>query len=285
MESQPAEALRNNEIQAAFIIAPLAIVLHQQGENVKVVYIGNRHESTLVVRHDLHVRSLAELAGRTVAVPMRYSGHYLLLNKLLAEAGLDGKVNVVEMNPPDMASALAGGSLDAYFVGEPFAAQTLKSGASELFFHVEDVEPDFICNLLLVQQQFIDENPDAVRQMVQGAVRSGLWAQHNILEAARIASHYWGQPLDLVKYALETPQDRIVFDRYLPVEDELKKMADLMVRFKLLKAGAVNGLIDNHFVRQADTAGIDGVESILTNRPASPAASAGTALAIASRED
>jgi NitT/TauT family transport system substrate-binding protein len=264
--AEMAEALRNHEIQAAFIIAPLAIVLRQQSENVKVVYIGNRHESTLVARKDLHARTLAELAGRTVAVPMRYSGHYLLLLKLLAEAGLDGKVNVVEMNPPDMASALASGSLDAYFVGEPFAAQTLKSGASTLVFRVEDVAPDFICNLLLVQQQFIEEHPDAVRQMVQGAVRSGLWAQQNIAEASRIAMHYWGQPLELVKYALETPKDRIVFDKYLPAEDELQKMADLMVRFKLLKAGKVSGLIENRFARQADITGIDGLESILTGR-------------------
>jgi NitT/TauT family transport system substrate-binding protein len=263
--AEMAEALRNNEIQAAFIIAPLAIVLRQQGEDVKVVYIGNRHESTFVVRDDLRAHTLAELAGRTVAVPMRYSGHFLVLHKLLAETGLSGKVNVVEMNPPDMASALASGSLDAYFVGEPFAAQTLKAGASHLLFHVEDVSPDFICNLLLVQQQFIDEHPDAVRQMVQGAVRSGIWAQQNIPEAARIASHYWGQPVELVKYALETPKDRIVFDRYLPVEEELKKMADLMVRFNLLKAGTVSGLIESRFARQADVTGIDDrVESILT---------------------
>jgi NitT/TauT family transport system substrate-binding protein len=182
----------------------------------------------------------------------------------LAEEGLDGKVNVVEMNPPDMASALAGGALDAYFVGEPFAAQTLKSGDSDLLFRVEDVDPDFICNLLLVQQQFIDQHPDAVRQMVQGAVRSGFWARQNIPAAARIASHYWGQPPELVEYALETPKGRIVFDRYLPMEDELKKMADLMVRFKLLKAGTVAGLVESRFARQADVSGIDGVESILT---------------------
>jgi NitT/TauT family transport system substrate-binding protein len=267
--AEMAEALRNNQIQAAFIIAPLAIVLRQQGENVKVVYIGNRHESTLVVRKDLHARTLAELAGRTVAVPMRYSGHYLELQKLISEGGLDGKVNVVEMNPPDMASALAGGALDAYFVGEPFAAQTLRSGASELLFHVEDSDPDFICNLLLVQQQFIDSHPDAVRLMVQGAVRSGLWAQQNIPAAARIASRYWGQPLELVEYALGTPKGRIVFDRYLPMEDELQSMADLMVRFKLLKTDMVTGLIESRFARQADISGIDGMESILD--PGAPA--------------
>jgi NitT/TauT family transport system substrate-binding protein len=264
--AEMAEALRNHKIQAAFIIAPLSIVLRQQGEDVKVVYIGNRHESTLVARKDLHARTLAELVGRTIAVPMRYSGHYILLLKLLAEAGLQGKVNVVEMNPPDMASALASGSLDAYFVGEPFAAQTLKSGASELLFRVEDLAPDFICNLLLVQQQFIDSHPEAVRQMVQGAVRSGLWAKQNLAEAARIASHYWGQPLELVKYALDTPAHRIVFDKYLPVDGELQKMADLMVRFKLLETGKIAGLIEDRFARQADLTGIKGLDSILGRR-------------------
>ena len=75
--AEMAEALRNNEIQAAFIIAPLSIVLRQQGEDVKVVSIGNRHESTMVVHKKIGAKSLADLAGKTVAVPMRYSGHNL----------------------------------------------------------------------------------------------------------------------------------------------------------------------------------------------------------------
>lgn len=261
--AEMAEALRNNEIQAAFIIAPLSIVLRQQGENVKIVYIGNRHESTLVVRKDLPARTLSELAGRTIAVPMRYSGHNLVLLKLIADAGLKDKIDVVEMNPPDMASALASGSLDAYFVGEPFAAQTLKHGISKLMFYVEKVSPGFICNLLLVRQEFIEKQPEAVRLLVQGAVRSGLWARENSSKAAEIASKYWGQPLDLVKYALNTPEDRIVFDRYTPVEAELQKMADLMVRFKLLETGAISGLVEDRFAREADIDGIDGIGSIL----------------------
>ena len=262
--AEMAEALRNNGIQAAFIIAPLSIVLRQQGEDVKVVYIGNRHESTLVARKELHARTLEALVGRTIAVPMRYSGHNLLLHQLLAEDGLDKKINIVEMNPPDMASALASGSLDAYFVGEPFAAQTLKFGSSSLLFRVEDVSPDFICNLLLVRQAFIQKRPQIVRSLVEAAVRSGLWAQHHTVEAAEIASRYWGQPVELVQYALNTPKNRIVFDRYIPMQDELQKMADLMVRFDLLEQADISGLIDDRFAREAQTAGIEDLKSIFT---------------------
>ena len=125
-----AESLRNGKIDAAFIIAPLSIVLKQQGEDIKIVYIGNRNESTLVVRKSLNIRSLSDLVGRKIAIPTRFSGHNIALKKQLKSLGLEEQIQVVEMNPPDMASALASGVLDAYFVGEPFASRTLKNGDS-----------------------------------------------------------------------------------------------------------------------------------------------------------
>jgi len=261
--AEMAESLRNRQIDAAFIIAPLAIELRQQGEDVKVVYIGNRHESTLVARKDLDVNNLNDLIGKTVAVPMRYSGHNLSILQLIEEKGLDGQINVVEMNPPDMASALSTGSLDAYYVGEPFAASTLLSGASKLVHYVEDVWDGFICNLVLVRQDWIDEDPEAVKALVDGAVRSGLWARNNSKQAADIASMYWNQSPDLVEYALTTPKDRILFDRYIPVEEEMQYMADMMLHFGLIDNNDITGLIDDQFARDTDLENIDGTESIM----------------------
>ncbi len=260
--AEMAEALRNEKIQAAFIIAPLAIVLRQQGVDVKVVYIGNRHESTMVVKKGTGASGLADLRGRTVAVPMRYSGHNLALLLQMDEHSIDG-IRIVEMNPPDMASALATGALDAYFVGEPFAAQTLKSGNADRLFYVEEIWPGFICNLMLVKNSFIKRHPGIVAQLVQSAARSGIWASRNPRRAARIASGYWGQPEDLVYYAMTTPAHRIVYDRFVPVREELQYLADLMVRFGLTDSGTVDGLVADGFARQADLEGIEDVGSII----------------------
>ena len=99
--AEMAEALRSGHIDAAFMIAPLAVVLHQQGEPVRVVYIGNRHESTLVLRADIPGDGFTDLVGHTLAVPMRYSGHNLLARRLVRELGLaPGAIDIVEMNPP-----------------------------------------------------------------------------------------------------------------------------------------------------------------------------------------
>jgi NitT/TauT family transport system substrate-binding protein len=258
-----AEALRNDQIQAAFIIAPLAIVLRNQGEDVKIVAVGNRHESTLVVRKALNAKCFSDLAGKTLAVPMRYSGHYISIMQMIERHGLDGQIKVVEMNPPDMASALASGSLDAYFVGEPFAAQTVKNGDANVLFYVEDIWKNFICNLVLVKREFIENNPDQVRMLVQGTARAGIWAKNNVKAAARIAADYWNQPVDLVEYALMMPKDRIVYDHFVPKKDEMQYIADLMVRFGLIKNSDITGLIEDEFVRQVDLSGISDLKSIL----------------------
>lgn len=261
--AEMAEALRNDAIQAAFMIAPLAVVLHQQGVDVRVVYIGNRHESTLVARKDLAVRNFRDLAGRTVAVPMRYSGHNLSLLRLMAAEGLEDAIRIVEMNPPDMAAALSSGALDAYYVGEPFAAQTLKSGEAQLVHYVESVWPGFICNLMLVKGNLVEQHPDDIQQLVTGAVRAGLWAKDHPREVADVTAKYWNQDPELIRYAMNTPKGRIVFDQFLPKQTEMEDLAALMHRFGLTPSANVDGLVEDRFARQVPLEDVTTLDTLL----------------------
>ncbi len=261
--AEMAESIRNNHLDAAFMIAPLSIVLRQQGADVKLVYIGNRHESTLVTRKELNITEFPQLAGKTVAVPMRFSGHNLSALRLVKKYQLQGDINIVEMNPPDMASALAAGELDAYYVGEPFAAKTLKSGHASLLSYVEEIWPNFICNLVIVNNSLIESDPELIQQFVTAAARSGLWAQQNPDEAAEIASTYWNQDVELVKYALNTPPNRIVFDQFTPQAGEMQQIADAMVENGLITDNSIKGLIDDQFAIKADLSNIGDLETVL----------------------
>jgi len=262
--AEMAESLRNGQIDVAFMIAPLSIVLRQQGDDVKVVYIGNRHESTLVARTDLGVKSLQDLRGKTIAVPMRYSGHNLSLHKMLEQQGLQGEINIVEMNPPDMAAALSSGALDAYYVGEPFAAQTLISGDASLVMHVEDEWNGFICNLGVVRQDLIEREPNTVQQLVSAAARSGLWASRYSAKAVKIASSYWNQPDELINYALSTPANRIVYDQFSPREEEMAQIAGLMKKYGLAENTDITGLVAAGFAEKVSMDDItSSIESIL----------------------
>src|SRR5271156_4511254 len=82
------EALISNRVQAAFIVAPLAIALVSQGVPIKVVYLGHRYGSAVVVRKDGPVKSIPDLRGRTLAIPSRFSDERLLLIRAMEVNGL-----------------------------------------------------------------------------------------------------------------------------------------------------------------------------------------------------
>lgn len=261
--AEMAEALRNGQIEAAFLIAPLSIVLSQQGEDIRIVYIGNRHESTLIARKESDITKIEDLANKTIAIPMRFSGHNIALLNLIHEGRLDRSVRIVEMNPPDMASALASGALDAYFVGEPFAAQALKNNTAKLISYVEAIWENFICNLVIVRQNLINQDPDVVQALVSGAAGAGIWAYGNTDQAAKIAAKYWKQPEDLVNYALTTPKDRIIYHNYLPCKEEIQHMANLMKKFGLIEHSDIGELVQDHFARKSNLENINNLEDLL----------------------
>ncbi|NLI80161.1 MAG: ABC transporter substrate-binding protein [Deltaproteobacteria bacterium] len=262
--SEMAEAFRSRHIQAAFIIAPVAIALYQQGVPLKVVYVGNRHESTLVVAKGLAAKSIAELAGRTIAVPIRYSGHLLALKRSLRLHGLgDESLRIVELPPPDMPGALASASVDGYFVGEPFASKALLTGTGRALMDVEEIWPGFICNLMIVQEDLVKDHPQWVQRLVSTAVNSGFWARDHMEEAVQIVSRYWGQDPEVIRYAFSRIPGRVRFDLYSPVEAELLEMGREMLQAGLLNGELhLSGMVDDRFAQQVDLSSSYSFENI-----------------------
>jgi NitT/TauT family transport system substrate-binding protein len=118
------ESIKGGRLDATFMIAPLAMKLREQGVPVKILYLGHRDGSTVMVRKDLSVHDLRDLRGRTFAIPSKYSNQNLVIHKLMQDQGVSPEeIHFVEMAPPDMPGALAAKAIDAYFVGEPFAAK------------------------------------------------------------------------------------------------------------------------------------------------------------------
>jgi NitT/TauT family transport system substrate-binding protein len=259
------EAFRSGHIQVAFVIAPLAITLYQQGVPLKIVYIGNRHESTMVVRTDIPGQNLSDLSGYTIAVPMRYSGHYLALKRYFRQMGQDQQApRIVEIPPPDMPAALTSGGIDGYFVGEPFASKALQAGIARKFLYVEDIWPGFICNLMIVRDDLLRAHPEWVQALVSAAARAGFWARDHEDDAIRVAAEYWGQSPDAVRYTFEHPRGRFRFDRFQPIREELQEMADEMVKSGLLETHPdLTGLVEDRFARAVSPQAVATLEEVV----------------------
>src|SRR5207253_6459219 len=168
----------SNKMQAAFMVAPMAIALRAQGVPVKIVYLGHRYGSAVVVRKDGPVKTFADLRGRMVAIPSRFSDERLILFKAAHDNGMDARaLHMVEMAPPDVAGALAAGAIDAFSMGEPFPSQAESAGFGRVLFHARQYWPDYISYVLVVRQDVIDHKPEAVQVLVDGIARSGLWLE------------------------------------------------------------------------------------------------------------
>src|SRR3990170_3712050 len=113
------EALIANQMQAAFMVAPMAIALKAQGVPIKIVYLGHRYGSAMVVAKNGPIKDVEDFRGKTLAIPSRFSDERLLAYRALKQHGLNfNDMKVVEMPPPDVAGALAVGAVDAFVMGE-----------------------------------------------------------------------------------------------------------------------------------------------------------------------
>src|SRR5512146_3526065 len=92
------EALISNRMQAGFLVAPMAMALRAQGAPIKIVYLGHRYGSAVVVRKDGPIHSVEDLAGHVIAIPSRFSDERLIVFKALAKHGVPAtSVKMIEM--------------------------------------------------------------------------------------------------------------------------------------------------------------------------------------------
>lgn len=144
----------------------------QEGIGLKAVALGHRDGNVVIVSNDIN--TAADLKGKTFAIPHRQSSHNILLNETLATAGLTvDDVNVTELAPTEMPSALASGQIDGYCVAEPFGAMGVSLGAGKVLYSSEELWPDSLCCGLVLTDKFIEERPEQAKEFVQSYKAAG----------------------------------------------------------------------------------------------------------------
>ncbi|HEX5751339.1 MAG TPA: ABC transporter substrate-binding protein [Archangium sp.] len=251
------EALISNRMQAGFLVAPMALALRSQGVPIKIVYLGHRYGSAVVVRKEGPVRSVMGLAGHTIAIPSRFSDERLIVLKALKQHGLaPSAVKMVEMSPPDVAGALAAGAIDGFSMGEPYPSQAELGGFGRVLFHAREYWPDYMSCVLVVRDDVIEKRPQAVQVLVDGIARSGLWLDQGREErsyaAEFVGRYYYSQPPALLRHALLEPMDRVMYTPLSPRREDFELVQDLMMEHGLLERRMpFEEFVDIRFAEQA----------------------------------
>jgi NitT/TauT family transport system substrate-binding protein len=228
------EALISNKVQAAFMVAPMAIALASQGVPIKIVYLGHRYGSAVVVRKDGPVRTFADMRGKTIAIPSRFSDERLILFRVMKVFGIAPReIKMVEMSPADVAGALAAKAIDGFSMGEPYPSQAEMMGVGRVLFNAREYWPDYISCVLVVRQDMIDKRPEAVQLLVDGIARSGMWLDQGRLHRENAADFvgrfYYHQDPKLLRWALTNSLDRVTYTPLTPFKKDFDLIRDLML--------------------------------------------------------
>ncbi|HIG12074.1 MAG: ABC transporter substrate-binding protein [bacterium] len=252
------EALIAKEIGAVFILAPMAMQLVHDGVPVKVCYLGHRDGTAIMVGKDSDIHDFGDLAGRICAIPSRYANQNLLMHRMMKEWGMPyGSIELREVPPPEHPTALLAGSIDAYIVGEPFAAKAEVDGFGRVLYHTKDIWPEFISCVLVVRDDLIANERALVQELIDGIAKSGKWLDedqaHRMDAAEMAAEHYYFQPPELLKFVLSKPVDRVKYTNLAPLKADFDEIMNLAVEIGVLPDTiAFEEYTDDSFVKPLD---------------------------------
>jgi NitT/TauT family transport system substrate-binding protein len=265
------EAFLANYTQASFILAPMAMKLREEGVPIKIVYLGHRDGTALMVHKDSGIYRMQDLKGKVVAVPNRFSNQRLLIFRALKEAGMSiDDLTIVEMPPPDMPISLATRAVDAITSGEPFMGQTELDGYGRVLYLTKDIWPNFISCVLAVHEDVIKNDRETVRRLVDGIAKSGKWIDqsmdHRMHVSQFVAKHYYNQDPRLLEFVLSKPPDRVKYTNLTlqrPNFEEIELLA--------IESGILEGKV--HFEDYCDPSFVTD-ESLIEPYPWEPSAAA-----------
>jgi NitT/TauT family transport system substrate-binding protein len=216
-----------------------------------------------MVHADSRYRKFRDLVGKTIAIPSRFAVDFIFLRKMLAKEGMSDKdVRIVEMAPPDMPAALFAKSVDAYCTGEPFGAAAQRAGYAVPLRMTRDEWPSYICCVLTVRQELIDQNPGLVQDLVNYVQGAGHWLDAepaHRTRAAQLASgnKYFNQDPATLQFVMENPTDRVTYGDLRMVKEEFDDLMQLSLQAGTLKSSVgFDRYTDDRFVKAAVPASV-----------------------------
>ncbi|QYK42721.1 MAG: ABC transporter substrate-binding protein [Paracoccaceae bacterium] len=150
----------------------------------------------------------AACGGRLrVGVPFPFSTQAELVWHWLTATGFDpAEVTVRTVPPPMMAGAMAGGEVDAFCVGEPWASVAVETGVGALLLPGRAIWAGAPEKGLVMRRDRAEGDPDSTGRLMRAIWRAGRWLDHpeNRGTAAEILSRpdYLNLPSEITERGL-----------------------------------------------------------------------------------
>jgi NitT/TauT family transport system substrate-binding protein len=242
-----ADDLKKGNLDAACILAPLAMEFFHNGVPIQLLLQTHKAGSTLIKNKRANINSFADFKGRSILIPHYLSIHHLLFDKLMRDQGLEvgaGKDIIFDVvAPSDIPEILEWdekGMVGGFIVAEPFGQQVVKAGYGEELAMSKEIWPNHPCCVLVVKDDVVGKYPDLVQELTNSLVDSGKFVMDNPAKAAQIGSKFLKQDEAVLHSVLDDPRQRVTMNELLPVLEDFEYIQNYMTT----KIEAMSGKID-----------------------------------------
>ena len=217
------DALNTGQVDGAEVLIELAMKSKQEGIGIKAVALGHKDGNVIVTNKN--IKSISDLKGKKFAIPHRQSSHNILLNDALAEAGLTtADLEVVELAPTEMPSALASGQIDGYCVAEPFGAKAVSLDVGQVLLKSEEIWKDSLCCGLVLTDAFLNDRTTDAKLFVESYKKAGKnLTQEKAKEVAKKYLNSDDKVLDLSLQWISYANLEITEETYNTLVEKVKK--------------------------------------------------------------
>ncbi|WP_332878647.1 ABC transporter substrate-binding protein [Massilia sp. S19_KUP03_FR1] len=198
--AQITEAFVAGQVNVIHMLSPATLwVRYGSKFPAKVVAWNHINGSALTVQNEIN--TVAELGGKTVAIPFWYSIHNILLQKILTankltvvtrgrgDALKPNEVNLIVMAPAEMVSALASKAIAGFIVAEPFNAAAEMAGVGKILRFSGDVWKNHACCVTFLAERDLNDKPEWSQRVTNAIVNAQLWSRSNQIETAKLLSN------------------------------------------------------------------------------------------------
>lgn len=167
-----------------------AIVALSTGLDVELIWL---HEvlgdiEALAVKEDLNISRIEELEGMKIATPFASTSHYILLNAL-KNAGIEDKVQLLDMQTADIVAAWERGDIKAAYTWQPSLGKLLESGGKVIVSSEDMAKQGYItANVKLVRKEFAQKYPELVASLVACLAEGAMIYSEEPREGANIVA-------------------------------------------------------------------------------------------------
>ncbi len=228
--------LEKGVIDAAFVLAPIAMELFGYGTPIKLVLFAHKNGSIFVRNRLGNFREPYSdfFRGKSFLIPHMMSIHHMLAHMFFKQIGLQpgvagkGAVDVAfEVVPPIAMPGFLSANPDTagFLVAEPIGTRAIAAGAADLQFLSGELWENHPCCVVAVRDEFIDRHRDAVYEFTELLVQAGRIVEQRPDNAAEIAVPFLdptkqlGLKVPILKNVLKEKQGIKTGDLFPVIED------------------------------------------------------------------